>query len=249
LAYLVVDSTSSKIENFEKYIRLDPYCRNLENKDGIFKDTELSEKLKIKSCKKSEFPYELHYQYDIMSLDHAICIESSDKMLGGYFSGSYSKYLNITIVPCYNSTDYPFQCESKENILKFLDRKDVLISMNYQSLEYDAKRHEKPINSFIQEDNYIMDPFQCKLYEYFIEEFIVRTDDGIIGNDYWTSNFYEFIDIDKKFDSFFQDNWKEKEHENHCFWQFKYFTILLIHKVPKRKRITLNPLNLGLNQR
>ena len=229
-AFLLVDENSSFIDNYEKYIRFEGYYQYYKNdENGIF-NSEVGYPfiLTSRKCKVTDFPNEASYQYKIMSLDEAICIDNPMVELGGYFSGNYTKYLNIVIKPCINETS-DNKCASKEEITEIFSYGQRSISMHSDSLQYNPSNYSYPVQKFISEDNYKFDIMFCKQITYFIQEMKIITDSGIFWKELSSSS-YQMID-NIKIESYRNNNSNNK-FSDQCLFDFKFFSSmnLLIYR-------------------
>jgi hypothetical protein len=198
--FLIVDQTSSFIQDFDKYVRFEGNYHVLSNKNGQFsEDAGFPEKIITRKCKSHDFPAEVDYQYIIMALDYATCYDNAKtKELGGDFTGDYSKYLDMWIKPCVNTTLNGNFCKSEEEIREFLSNGQVSISLHHDAIDYNTANFSNPIKKFIKEDNYMLDLSVYKTYTYSFQKFEVLTNQGIFWTDQYGIVSYLFDNV--KFD-------------------------------------------------
>jgi hypothetical protein len=220
-AFLIVDSMSSYIKDFDKYLQFEANYHWLKNSDGIFyQEPNYPEKILSRACEISDFHSNLEDQFNLMALNKAFCFSNQSKELFGDFSGDTSKYLNMIIRPCINTTENNFKCKSHEEIKKFLMDNPISISFHYSSIQYDAKNYSEPLKSFIREDNYVLSYVTTKYITYTVQEFNVISNIGIIW-DFFTS--IKAIQFDKiKHDFYFRE--KEKNFEELIFAEFMFLS-------------------------
>lgn len=156
--FLIVDSTSSFVKGWEKYLRFEGNYQSFKNNEGIFSPLDgFPKPIPLRNCNKTDFSESVSVQYDLMALDQAICFEKSQLQIGGDFSGDYVNYVYINLGPCINTTENNFSCKSKEEILEFISNGKISISLHHDDIQYNAHNYSFPIRKFITENNYILD--------------------------------------------------------------------------------------------
>jgi hypothetical protein len=209
MAFLIVDQTSSYLEDFKRLVRFQANYHQLSNINGTFTELQGFPKIiNLRNCKSSDFPSTVSEQYYLMALDNAICFDNHDFTIGGDFSGDYVSYIDFWISPCLNYTNNNFKCNSKEEILEFFNSGKISISLHRDEIQYNATNFLNPIEKFIIEDNYILDMRISKKYAYYLQNFVVETNEGIFWNDF-TSQVDQTYDIPKFDFSFNSNNFEE----------------------------------------
>lgn len=218
--FLVVDSKSSFVEGWEKYLRFEGNYYRYQNSEGIFSSLDgFPQKQPLRGCRKSDFPDSVAVQYDLMALDEAMCYENSNHTIGGDFSGDYVNYLDMSIGPCVNTTENNSTCKSHDEILEFISNGQIAISLHYDAIQYKADNYSYPIDKFIIENNYILDRSVFKRYDYFVQKYIIETNGGVFWNDHFFKNDQNFDWV--KFDFSSNDG---INIENGFFLQFRFIS-------------------------
>lgn len=170
-------------------------------------------------CKKSFFPAETHANYDLASLDAGYCLENSTHNIFGYWGDDRFRYLTVSLEYCLNETrnSEGLYCMTDREIYEVLNvRHDFQVALYYDTILYNAKNNSSPVSKTLQKDFYRIDPISCKTNEYYIQNWNISTDDGIIFDDDIT-NYYQQIDA-KKYDLYTVRNW-----EIRCIVEINFF--------------------------
>jgi hypothetical protein len=214
---------SNGLDDNEKYLRFEGLYHDIEYYDGNNQDKPGFPKIiKTRNCNFSDFPDYVSDQYINMELDSATCFDNGKFEIGGDFTTDYVKFIEMMVKPCKNSTLNNNSCASVQEIKNYL-RNGVSVSLHSAALQYNSYNYSYPLAKYIAEDNYIVDPLIYKEFTYTVQEFNVKTDQGIFWTEYFKHIDYKFDAIKVDFSSI-PDNYPEESYSDLVLSRFKFIS-------------------------
>ena len=180
IGYSVSDAENNPFHD-ETILKVVPihYTNNYDSNGTLtYKKTELSKT----SCSDYFLDVNLTFPLSPSIMKPLNCIKDLNHSIGGFWTVDYMNYIYLEVYTCNNKTikigDKP--CKSKEIIGTTLSK--LYFNIFYQSVLVNSKNHSHPMKTIILEDWHVMQPNLYKGFEYYFENYMVYTDDGIIFN-------------------------------------------------------------------
>jgi hypothetical protein len=222
-AFVIESSEGLIIPNFSKYISFTSYVTNI----TWISNTEcIKEKkgIKLSYCTKNKFRPESEEMYDFDLLDGGICLDETVK-IGGYQDNPYNVFLTVDIGRCKNQTTNTTSqlinnstiCASNEEIDQFLSRNDTQMTFYYEEIAFSPINYSNPVYYYITEDFYRINPYFTQINQYYLQEYIVSTDSGVLVPNVYDLS-YQHIEKNKNF--FYHSN----NSNSDSFIKFQFFT-------------------------
>lgn len=140
------------------------------------------EELGLISC--SDYFTQNNIQFPMSSavMEPLKCINNLNHSVGGFWTVDYVKYIYFSIYTCRNNTLKPHEkpCKPQEEIENTLTK--LFFNIFYESVMVNAKNYTHPMKRIISEDWYVMQASLFKEIDYHFENYVVKTDTGVIFN-------------------------------------------------------------------
>jgi hypothetical protein len=110
------------------------------------------------------------------------CINNLNHTFGGFWTESFLNYLFFSVYTCSNDTltNGSLPCKSQEEIDQILS--GMYINMFYPTMLINGKNYTDPIKTVISEDWFVMQTNLFKELDYYFENNVVNTDNGVVFN-------------------------------------------------------------------
>jgi hypothetical protein len=174
------------IPDYSKYLT---FSASLTNMTWINGNDFLYDNMKVKlsPCSKKKFHPETEEMYDFDLLDNGYCINETVK-IGGFQDNPYNIFLTINLGRCKNETNSTtsksvnsnVKCASNEEIDQFLSRNDTQMTFYYEEISFSPINYDNPVYYYITEDFFKINPYFTQINQYYLQEYIVSTDSGIL---------------------------------------------------------------------
>jgi hypothetical protein len=215
IAFLVQDKMGTDVPDWIKFITIEAKYYETKNVLGDFSNENPPNPIKMRYCNQSDFSKEIYKQYLDMALDGGLCLDNQKIILGGDTAGEYFKYINITLLPCKNSSSNNYSCLPREDIEDILQNKDYMIALHHESLSYTSSNYENPVGRILIEDPYVFDMNICKIYKYHVQKFIIYSEQGFLFTSWDVREYYQF-------DYIATDFVMSRDYNDKCLMKFMF---------------------------
>ena len=131
-----------------------------------------------------------------IGLKDAICPTTGNFSVEGYWDEKYTRYLDIKLNKCNNSTSLII-CKSDEEIFKFFQ--DKYMNIYFSDNIIDVNNFKNPINQIYKNKFYLMDSKISKKYTFNFKKVEFISDSGLIFGDQTQVESFSFGNVDQDF--------------------------------------------------
>jgi hypothetical protein len=222
--FMVLDNRGTIFPNYDRYLTFESYYWNMQRNKVTGKFENVTEPLELDmvKCTPNDFSDEVYKNFIDFKMDTALCVANKGLKLGGDFGGEYARFVSVRVTPCYNTTKFN-NCLPAEESLSFLNLKNLVVSVKSEKILYKSKDFSKPVNKFIGEDNILIDPYIFNFPRYQINEFIVDTDSGLIGQSTNADTYYEYSFLNDIITAFDNDGLRPKDLRKLILYEYTFF--------------------------
>jgi hypothetical protein len=201
--FMIQDNRGRIITDYDRLITFEAFYWNKTRVNGTFVDAAPPKPLKIRECSSSDFSDEVYSSFVTLQMDSAKCLDEREQVLGGDYTGDFVKFVSVRITPCFNTTERDY-CAPFDESFNYLNVKNLVVSLKSEKILYSSIDYAKPVTKIINENTILIDPYIFNFPTYQMYEFIVETDNGLIGQSKYSESFYEYYflnDIITAFDN------------------------------------------------
>lgn len=164
------DDTIFEIKVVNRYLQVSP------SNNGFYYVKNITKSLHL--CQPSDFK---NNEYINLGLKGAYCLDNNFFETQGFWDENKLMFLEITIEMCDNKTSKKI-CKSTTEIQRFLNGKDF--NVYYEGINLDPKNYTSPMNPISYNDYYFIDTTMKKISNVFLKNINIKTDDGLILNNF-----------------------------------------------------------------
>jgi hypothetical protein len=219
--FMIQDNRGNIKKDYERFITFEAKYYNKARVNGTFIDAEPPKTLLMRECKSSDFSDEVYTSFVTLQMDSAQCLDEREQVLGGDFTTDFVKFVSIRITPCFNTTERQY-CPAEESF-KFLNVKNLVVSLKSEKILYTSADYAKPVKKIINEDNILIDPYIFNFPKYQMYEFNVQTDDGLIGQSTSIKSYYEYTFLNDIITAFDNNGNIPTRNEDLILYEYTFF--------------------------
>ena len=149
----------------------------------IFGNTSLyleAETYNIANCTRNNFPLISEKLFNINGMSTYSCVTNQNFTLQGSWADEYISYLSINLNYCKNSSENNNFCAPKSEIDSFILTEGLYFNIYFINSFFNTQNYEKPITYQLMDLYRIIDPNSFKLFNMFIRQEVLQSDDGIL---------------------------------------------------------------------
>jgi hypothetical protein len=176
---MAVQDYSQNTFDLPRYFTPEIILSKVYNSNG----TTINRNLEMEMCTYEHFP-NLSLDYLVKAgVTNYFCLKKNQNTtIGGYWDDESITYLILRLKLCINKNQSDTSCASLEEIKKFIINHSTALDWNlyYQDSIINANNYEKPVQYFLNVlyRNFVLDSY--KMYNIFIRQQEVTTDDGFL---------------------------------------------------------------------
>lgn len=130
----------------------------------------------LQNCRKEDFSTHAN-AFENMALENAFCPKTGNFTVEGYWNEKNTKYIQILLAPCDNSTSNVI-CQPSDVIFDFF--KEKYVSLYFSDSMIDVNNYERPIQSTYKIGYFALDPRITKKLTITFKKVVLANDDGVI---------------------------------------------------------------------
>ena len=157
-----------------------------------------TEKLEYILCTPDYFPEMDNSTFYSSGLNFYYCLKNQNLSIGGFYDSAYTQYLELTVKACRNSSVSEIICKPEDEIQEFFETRTFYWSMYYQNSVFNTQNYNNPRKSYLVNMYKTLKYGTYKLFELFLKEQELLSDDGIIMTEVNSRkiNTYDFSQYD-----------------------------------------------------
>jgi len=203
---LIVQDDQSNSYYIPKYfsIEAEAFTINIAENGTVSSTKEVYQYVK---CNPSHFPLLSNDTFYESGLNNYLCFDNQNFTIGGFFDNSYMRYVLLSIKKCINSTTNPVICAPESEIIDFFQHKDISWNIYYQNTIFNTQNFSDPKISYIVNSYKSVKYGLFKLYELYIMNRILISDNGIIFESKEQTNITSFFESDYDFTDMLEEGY------------------------------------------
>ena len=138
------------------------------------------EYLNLVLCNLSHFPLLRNDSFYSLGINHYYCLENQNVTIGGFTDSNYTKYLELSIFACRNSSDSKVICAPESEIEAFFSNNLYYLGVYYQNTIINSHLYSNPKSPYIVNIYKTLKYGTYKLFELFFRIDTLISDNGFL---------------------------------------------------------------------